>query len=464
MKEKYKLLLSDDFVSILTKMGGHISDKILYYNNNNDYSFDLSYIDITDNSDMISFIPSQKIENTRNKWKNNRNSMKIGRFVSRIIDINPNDLEYFVNSYKSEMEYMNDLSRFKIIEGPLISKYYSYKTYSEGGGSLNKSCMRHEHCYPYFDMYANNSDKIKMVILYDRDGKSILGRSLLWYVDEPKIIVMDRIYSTLDSYQFLFIKLAKKNGWKYKYSQRFDEYMFGDSENEKTEIVCKIYIKDIEYKFFPYMDTFLYYDTEKKYLTNNHIEYRKNKNIIKLKSTDGSDRGNEFFVFDIYNNDRVYVDDTIYCEIGDNRILKRDAIVMEYGTFVPNRSRYSKFLNKFLPVSDSIWSSYHDSFIDLRNSVVVYFDDKKEKVDNVHKTEIGKTFFYAIDKKEYLHKDVLYKHGENYYASSNIDIRLKKDKGLFHDEDYDKFFNEFMKKISHDHYMNTDKWDTSFLI
>jgi len=463
---QYKLILNDKFISVIKNIKSSITDKLLLLNNNSDYGFSLSYINITDD-DKISFTPSDKIHKdefkyNNNKWTKNRNTKKIGRFINQVIDVNTKELELFVNSYKAEIKQINNLDNFKIIKGKDISKYYNHSQYIDGGGSMNKSCMRHDKCNDYFEFYDNNPDKVNMVILYDNNNKSkIIGRALLWYIDEPNITILDRIYTTNDYDINLFIKYAIKNKWYYKKTQTHSENDFTTPENDNITITCKIYLNDSKYDFFPYLDTLYYYDKTNSYLTNDIEEYKNNKNTIKLRSIDGGDKGNEHFIFDKFNNNIIKTIDSEYCNTLDYRIFKKDIIKVGDDRHSPLSIRYSEYDNKLYNKDIVTWSVYHNSFIYTNDVFKVYIDNNN--YDYIHSDLKGEYFDYVYNKEKYYLKSLLIKGVDNkYHLKSEYDEKTLKEKELINKRQFkdkvkelNSFFDDFIKvKIVKNDYKN----------
>jgi len=454
MKRKlYRLILSDEFVAILKNINSNISKRLLFLNNNKDFGFSISYIDVTNKEDYISYISSTKISNDKDNWYHSRDNQKIGRFITKILEESPQSIEKFVNDFKAEIKSMNNFDNFDIISGKRLSKYYHESSYVDGGGSLNKSCMRHDRCQDYFYFYNVNSDKVKMVLLYENNRKKrILGRALLWNIDEPNIKILDRIYTTTDSDQVLFIKYAIKNGWYYKKSQRFNETMFMDSDKKRVNIDCKIFIKKDDYQYFPYLDTFYYYNKKDFYITNKKDDYKNNKNVVKLRSTDGREQGNEHFVFDVYNNDMVKIEDTVFC-IDDARILLNDAIKIDKDYVTPNGIRFSEYDGRMYLKNDVIWSFFHRTFMKKDNVFKVYLDKNKKIHDYIHLDFKGEYFEYVISKDSYFIKKLLLKGIDNnfYIKEEYNEEEILSKKETIEDkttEELNKLFDEFILELS----------------
>lgn len=414
------MILSSRLRDILMKINDDISAFILRLENNNDYAYSFSFLDITEDVSIISFLQTNKYNDLPKQRGNgdlvwscsSRNEMRSGRLINKIAPFYKQvDIEKWVNSFKAECKNSFSNINFKIVDGKDIIKFYNGKRYGYGNGSLNKSCMRHEHCAEWMDLYIKNSDKIKMVILLENKKDIISGRALLWKLDDPNEWLLDRIYVKEDSDAILFKKYAEKNGWLYKNSQTFDAVNIVKNKKELF-VPMKIYIKG-QYKNFPYIDTLLYYNTKDNYLTNDEKEYENVPYIIKLREINGKDSGNEFFVFDAYNNDYIKIIDSFYCYYGDNYTHKNSALfIKEYDEyFLPNEFRYSSLYKKLIPSKDSVYSKSMKTFIFSQDSNVVYFSKDKKLYDYLLKEDVNKK--YAKINDNYFDINLLIKVADN---------------------------------------------------
>jgi hypothetical protein len=187
--------------------------------------------------------------------ENLRGSIKIGRFVNKILDLyyeddkekrlnyTSSDVEKFVNAYSALIIYRRNASKyFEIVSGEKIKYWYYKDNYSSSTGQLGSSCMRYDDCQNYFNIYIENPDVCQLLIFKNVTGDKINGRALLWIdVDGKKC--MDRIYTTKDNYNILFLKWAKENGYEYIY---------------RSEINIKVKIKNKDYNKYPYLDTLFF--------------------------------------------------------------------------------------------------------------------------------------------------------------------------------------------------------------
>lgn len=210
-------------------------------------------------------------------------NMKVGRVVKKLF--NPNnlekildtDIEYFVNSYKSWFG-SNEL-KFKIVQGEEMKKWYDEENYSMvSKGSLWKSCMRYKERLKFLDLYTKNSN-IKLLILtsFEDGGEKLRGRALLWenvilndyyHIIPGEIKIMDRIYSILDSDTILFKNWAYQNGYIHKLEQNSKSHTYFYDKNQILKLSLKVPIEKTSFDYYPYLDTFPYFNKYKGFLTN----------------------------------------------------------------------------------------------------------------------------------------------------------------------------------------------------
>lgn len=411
--------LSSRFKDILYKISDNVvSQFILNLEENQDYVYPFSFLDTTDYEDQISFLQSNKYHQIIRSgnyvgvdgviWSSSsRNMIKIGRLITKIApNFRQPEIENFVNLYKAEYKNLMKNICFSIVSGEDIIKYYHGKRYQSGNGPLNKSCMRHDNCLKYLELYKKNPNKIKMLILLDSKKDLLKGRALLWKLDEPKDTwLMDRIYTTTDSDVFLFKKYAEKNGWLYKETQTFDCVNVVEN-GERKFIDMRVDHIDDNFKYFPYIDTLLYYNKREKYLTNSEKDYNEKPDIIKLREINGSDSGNENFVYDIFNNEIINISDSIYCLYGDGYTYKNNVYFIEEKDeyCLPSSLRYSNYSKKFLPSDISVYSFELRSFINRDDVFKVYLTKDHKHYDyflrkniKYHAIKFYDGLFYSID-------------------------------------------------------------------
>lgn len=313
-KKLLKLFISPRLMKILSNMlktGDYqvktVANRIIGLTKNEEELFDISYLDIVDGkNDVISYMPSprawrsmefvdQTIANKEPEkdcpmWTaSGRQTTSPGKLITKLFD-NFSDLaiEKFVNTYKAEISALFIFDNFRVIKGEEIRKWYSEKNYSPGGGGLNNSCMRYDACQLFFDIYVENPEKCGLLILTDFNNK-LIGRALVWFgLRKPTDkTYMDRIYTIKQSDEELFKKYATGQGWIYKYQQSAHDPSYIEN-GQRIQKSVALSLKPKDYKKYPYMDTFKYYNTTTGRLGSDPGNPVENTKRIKLEGTDGS--------------------------------------------------------------------------------------------------------------------------------------------------------------------------------
>jgi len=241
-----------------------------------------TYIDITDNDDMVSYLQSDIVKdiNEEDVWNHrNRQQMKIGRMINKLFPdkYSAEEIEVFVNQYKSVMRESKTF--FKLFSGDEIIRWYSEEN-TQNGGQLGNSCMRYGRCGQYLDLYTNNPRKIKLLILFEQGSSKIIGRSLIWYLDSHGYSMMDRIYTTYDSDINLFKRYAYRNDMVFS---------IHDDEYNGIENIYTI-LKPQKYNFYPYLDTLNIYQPDTGIITDTIKNIQDGHDVYVLDDIYGSSR------------------------------------------------------------------------------------------------------------------------------------------------------------------------------
>jgi hypothetical protein len=404
------LYYSDRFRNILYSINHPIANKLLNIENNTTFKTSVSYIDIDTNFlfdgvyDIVSFITYPKlIELIKNEdsiditehdytnflyklstnnsyvYKKYRTYIKINKLINKLFpnEFKPSgdygkDMESFVNMFKANNDKNTGI--FEIVNGNDIVKWYNEENYLNEKydldcTSLGKSCMRYDSCEDYINFYANNPDKVSMLILKDKEYPlKIKGRALIWKLNKPdNRIFMDRIYTILDSDIELFKQYAIKNKWIYKLLQSATSTIFIDPiTNKNSELIMTV--NDFKDNYdYPYMDTLLYYSKDENILTNNKKEI-KAKKFFELRDTDGTYSIRRNGIYIDYYNDYFLEEDVIYCEIPGICRLPKDAIFSDYYNkfialdYARNSMVYCKYGNEYRFKKDAIYLGVYKEF------------------------------------------------------------------------------------------------------
>jgi hypothetical protein len=295
-----------------------------------------------------------KIDKSEYWSSSKRFQVKPGGFISKIFkNIPPTEVEKFSNLFRSETTKTK--FSFKIVDGQSIKDYYHYDTYaSNESGSLGISCMKHENTQKLLNLYRDNTDKIKLLIMLDSNNL-LMGRALLWNLDNVK--VMDRIYTINDELLTLhFKKWATENNYYYKSEQNwYNTLKFEQLDKPSKELKLSVNLKVSDYTYYPYMDTFKFIDY-KGVLYN----YQPNVKFNTLCSCDGYKQESDYLKLD--DIDRVYryrgecvlltylnvntiEKNTYWSSSNDCYILKKDAIYNDIIRDYIFNSEYDSFNN-----------------------------------------------------------------------------------------------------------------------
>jgi hypothetical protein len=223
---------------------------------------EIDYVDVSSSPDTVTYMPVDRLSRLSHEddqWDNKyRQEMRIGRFLQLI---NPyteqKSLDRKIKIYKSAFNNLIvNKYNFKLVSGEDIVKWYDEASYHEGGGTLNKSCMRNK--LDRLNIYTENPDKVNLLIMVNEDNK-LMGRALIWHVDEPKMTYMDRPYTVFQEDRETFASYAYRHKWT-----------FWTESRDILVVHLKRNYGAPEYN--PYMDTFQYFckdgDKGKYYLAS----------------------------------------------------------------------------------------------------------------------------------------------------------------------------------------------------
>jgi len=176
----------------------------------------------------------------------------------------------------------DDTMTFDLVKGDDIKKWYLDDNYETTKGDLGGSCMRHDRCQTYFDIYTENPEVVSLLICLGAKG-TLIGRALIWNLADSKdpSQLMDRIYFRDERVKEKFISYAEDNDMAYKTGRGLTNIVWHGERFKKSP---KVKLDEWEFDEYPYMDTFAKLDTEDGTLYNS--EDRADGFYI-LTSTDG---------------------------------------------------------------------------------------------------------------------------------------------------------------------------------
>jgi hypothetical protein len=270
--------------------------------------------------------------------------VKPGSFVTKLFkDIPSKEVEKFSNLYRSQANKPS--FTFSIVKGETIRGYYHFESYASEKGSLGASCMKHDECQDWFDLYVTNTSTISMLVLVDRQDR-LVGRSLLWETGDYKI--MDRIYTVDDeNFSFFFKRWADENGYLYKREQKWNNTMSFESDGSRKDLNIGIKLDYVNFDHYPYLDTFKFLCLDNQTIYN-YIP--KDVNVITISSADGKSRNSSFLVLDIKTNLFYNYDVTVYIDYLGGRVFMEDAC-------------YSQTYQKYIHSDDAMYVESIEDYV-----------------------------------------------------------------------------------------------------
>lgn len=300
-RKTYDLFISDELKQILTEFesDSEVASLLLKKRHDKQDLVDspVNFISISrEDKTKISYLTTERMSSIdiSEYWTSSRRfQAKPGAFISKIFtNISSKEIEKFSNLYRATVS--KPKFTFEIISGENMRQFYHYESYAQDRGTLGSSCMKHDSCQSFLNIYTENPEVVSMLVMKN-DENQLMGRTLLWKFDSYKI--MDRIYTICDEdLSFYFKTWATQNGYLYKSEQNwYNTLNFEQLGQKKQELQLKIKLKNYTFRRYPYVDTFKFLDLDTGELTNYIPE---SINFKTLCSSDGSYYDNRYLIFD----------------------------------------------------------------------------------------------------------------------------------------------------------------------
>lgn len=391
------LLTSDYLLNLIKSIDDPIAQKFSRLINQ-DIKTKYNIIDLTDAHDKLSFIPDSQTTtklksgvNPIDLFGEKSNQTTIGRIVRSIltdnqIEYTDREIEKFVNKFKSAYDAnkikTSKVEPIRVVKGEDIRYWYLQDNYCQetlaGKGSLGKSCMRYGKCQRFLDIYVNNPEECSLVI-YVGDDNKLRGRALLWKTDSG--LHLDRVYYTADSDTNLIEKWVSDN---FELSKSWG--------GKKVKLTGKSN-PDGSYDYYPYMDSFMYYDMSDKTLSTD--DYGTNrKTTLELQDTNG--QGHSM--------------DTVYCEYEDENYPSDQVVWSDYLSSYIHRdnARHSDYHNSYIWYDTAVYSKKYNDYYDENEAVRVYLDQDENEYDYYpaddedifHDSTSGKSFSIELTEED----------------------------------------------------------------
>ena len=393
-----------------------------------------------------------------------RSDAKIAKLVNQIFPdkYTNKEVEEFTNLFK---KIGDNTSEFVLVEGEDIRKWYNSDKYESDSGELGNSCMRYQKCGSYLDIYVENPEVCRLLILKSEDGESIKGRVIIWKITDIDIenveYYMDRIYAIDDATKLMFQQYADKQGWLKRLRSSYgDSRDFKLVDMEYEDIKATIQLKKWKFDYYPYMDTFKRLEKSDGILINDDDEDEQGYYI--MTHTDGS-YGDTSGKWSNWFDERIPESQAIYSEPLDDWIYNEDTVEVEVGSrryIGVYPEDYEEIIEdcvtkNWIHRDDSVYSEWYDSYFlsedaisaitwidgdadlqDCRTSVDTLSDQDNNLVD-ISDLECGEYMSKFDHDTDYVAGDTLSKSiltGKYYFDEHSIKV-YKTEKGNFISED-----------------------------
>jgi hypothetical protein len=232
------------------------------------------YLSVHDEDGTISYTPANK--QSRDYYANNytvagRVAGKPARIMRSLL---PDYLVELLDD--TDFEQLADVTKayasrnavtLELVPAADIPYWYHENQYDWNRNleTLGSSCMRHDHCQPYLELYANLGASLQMLIALSGDGK-LVGRALVWHAPNGNTY-MDRAYGDGPT-RTKFHTYAREQGWWKKTHDTYDrKRTYTDPNGEVQNHTIRIPLAHLP-DYFPYMDTMAYLNCQKHTLSN----------------------------------------------------------------------------------------------------------------------------------------------------------------------------------------------------
>ena len=363
-------------------------------------------------SDWVHKLDKEDSETATGVYTRGRNQVKIGKIVNKIFPgkFNDKEVEEFVNLFKAKTS-PDEGEKFELVSGDDIAYWYDCKNYHSEDGTLGNSCMSSKNDN-IFEIYTENPDVCRMLILKDTTSDKLIGRALVWKLGwtnwgreegEPEYF-MDRVYTIKDSDINKFHDFAEKQGWARKEYNNFDSHQNVHYKGKDIFLAMRVDIKSVDYNYYPYMDTFSEYDRAGSLYNNEDLEY---SDSYQLRSTDGSYE--VAGVWSEYYEESIPEDEAVYSQHLGSYIWYDRSVYVERGSYqghYPNtydQVYYDDFEEEYIHVDDAVYSEHHDQLIYDHVTVITKIDEDDGQVDEEDYFHSGGYLFMEFDElSEYI--------------------------------------------------------------
>ena len=304
-------------------------------------------------------------------WKEQRTELGVGRFATKISqkagkNFTPVQINDFVDKFKAYIDFQTTKKdRFEVVQGEEIRKWYDEDTYEDPEYHLNNSCMRYSRCQDYLDIYVENTNQVTMVIMKGTDPDKIIGRALIWKLDNGEIY-LDRPYANNDEDINLFKEWGRNKGYS----------VYSDYKHKEVTL------DKANFKYYPYMDTFKWLNRGKKLLSTDSSEFDDgNDDWVKLEDTGGGYTEAQQGVWSDHDGEYIDEEYAVWAEDIQSYIHSDDSYYLEYkDQYVSQGANvvHSEYDSQYYLEEDTVHSEYLDDYVYAEDAIEVYYTSEDE--------------------------------------------------------------------------------------
>ena len=246
------------------------------------------------------------------------------------------DVEMKSEGFIKKFESFETSEKIELVDGEKIRECYLQDNYEEIKGSLGLSTMRYKECQSYLDIYVENPEVCKLLVLRGDSGK-VRARGLVWTLTDGSKY-LDRISYIDKDDESILLQWGEDNGITKSYgpssATQFKQFVNG---------VGEVKLQNCEFDEYPYLDTFKYLNCNTGILSDEICV-----DCYALTETDGSyvivDEDHNDWVNDQIENRKGYDSnlDFVKSTVGGEELNYKDM----------SKSEVDDIVNDFLDVKD----------------------------------------------------------------------------------------------------------------
>lgn len=376
---KYNLLLesvlevSPDFLEIIKSIvssagkGSKVAKTLLdWITKGDDISTNFNLLATSKENDKILYLQDRQFQRFKQEGqdpeKRTRIEAAVGKIARSLLSDNgqsftDSEIEEFVNVYKAHWNRKFNPRQFSIVSGDEILYWYLEQNYYNGGTStLGNSCMKSSDKNLRMKIYADNPDKVSMMIFTymgpNMPEPKLLARALIWKLDSGDIFV-DRIYYNSDEIY------EECNNWL---KQKFPGAIHREKEL-KTSKSLRVTLNKSKYQEYPYVDTIYYLENElsdgKITSSPGVLTHVNDPSTNKLVSELRNHRNG------IPSRSHLYFDELDEYYLGSDCVDPLGSSI----SWPKKYCKHSKLYSKWIKDSESVWSEALNDWIETKRAV-----------------------------------------------------------------------------------------------